>query len=122
MRPSNLENSHSHSRISRVFKNEGSVWVRELARVTLKNSHSHSRISRVFENESSIWVRGSNEGVLEKTSKFKARTRAVNLRIHEDSRKLPYELFWQNRAVGMYQILEVHQFIQTRVLLKVCSY
>ena len=26
-RPSNLENSHSRSRISRVFENEGSVWV-----------------------------------------------------------------------------------------------
>ena len=78
---------------------------------TLENSHSRSRISRVFENESSIWVRGSIEGVLKKTSKFEARMRAINLRILEDSRKLAYELFWQNRAVGMYQILEVHQFI-----------
>ena len=71
---------------------------------TLENSHSHSRISRVFENESSVWVRGSNEGVLEKTSKFEARMRAINLRILEDSWKLAYELFWHNRAVGMYQI------------------
>jgi len=78
---------------------------------TLENSHSRSRISRVFENESSVWVRGSNEGVLEKTSEFEARMRATNLRILEDSRKLANELFWQNRDEGMYQILEVHQFI-----------
>ena len=77
----------------------------------LENSHSRSRISRVFVNESSVWVRGANEGVLGKASKFKVRMRAIDLRILEDSRKLVYELFWQNRAVGMYQILEVHQFI-----------
>ena len=78
---------------------------------TLENSHSRSRISRVFENENSVWDRGSNEGALEKISKFESRMRAINLRILEDSRKLAYELFWQNRAVRMYQILEVHQFI-----------
>ena len=58
MRPQYLEDSHSHSQISRVFENEGSVWVRELARATLEISQS-----------------------------LRTRTRAIVLRIFEDSRK-----------------------------------
>ena len=40
---------------------------------TLENSQSRSRISRVFENESSVWVRGSNEGVLEKNIEIRGK-------------------------------------------------
>ena len=54
---STLENSHSHSRILRVFENEGSDWNRELVRVTLE----------IFQS-------------------LRARTRAITLRIPEDSR------------------------------------
>jgi len=45
---------------------------------------SHSRISRIFENESSVWVRESTEGVLEKPSEFEVRMSSTNLRILED--------------------------------------
>ena len=40
MRPQNLEGSHSYSRISRVFENEGSDWDREISRVTLEVSQN----------------------------------------------------------------------------------
>ena len=51
----NLENSHSRSRILRVFENEGNILVRELARVTLENSQSLRTRMRVgFKNPQNL--------------------------------------------------------------------
>ena len=67
MRPSNLENSHSHSQILRAFENEGSVRVRELARVTLENSQSLRTRMRL--NLKTLEIQGENEGVIFKDSR-----------------------------------------------------
>ena len=53
---------------------------------TLENSHSRSRTSRIFENEGSVWVREFTRLTLKSFQSSRMRMRALTLRILEDSR------------------------------------